>query len=82
LSLALISFSFFICCRYCQRKNKNNLNNRKQRKSIKNKRNFGGGGTTTYSGSFTRGTIEFPSRRQTPDPACNPLVPRKTTGKF
>ncbi|CAK5055660.1 unnamed protein product [Meloidogyne enterolobii] len=79
LSLALISFSFFICCRYCQRKNKNNLNNRKQRKSIKNKRNFGGGGTTTYSGSFTRGTIEFPSRRQTPDPACNPLVPRKTT---
>ncbi|KAL7074303.1 hypothetical protein ACQ4LE_006236 [Meloidogyne hapla] len=79
LSLALISFILFICCRYCQRNKNNNQQKNKQR--IKNKRNFGGG-TTTYSGSFTRGTIEFPSQnrnRQTPDPACNPLVPRKTT---
>uniref|UniRef100_A0A915LXQ5 Uncharacterized protein n=1 Tax=Meloidogyne javanica TaxID=6303 RepID=A0A915LXQ5_MELJA len=30
-------------------------------------------------GAYNLGTIEFPSRRQTPDPACNPLVPRKTT---
>ncbi|KAF7638659.1 hypothetical protein Mgra_00001742 [Meloidogyne graminicola] len=82
LSLVLISFILFICCRYCLN-NQNNQNNqkRKKRKLIGNK--GGNGGTITYSGSFTRGNIEFSSQnrknQQIPDPACNPLVPRKTT---